>query len=117
MNKLFINKNEVDLKAFGKFLFSNPKQLNFIDNLIAPYIREWIISLPNGAVVEMAAFINNESLYHDLFDYKIMITRAKNDYRKLDYLNIKNNPIKNNVIDIDFIIENNGNPKNLKNKR
>lgn len=104
-----VENNEVNTKKLGKILFQSNKKMEEVNQLVAPLVRNWIQSLPHHAIIEMAAYINNQKRYQDLFDKIILIKRKKYSLNeKFAYLTIKKQPIKKKYINANYIIKNNG---------
>ncbi len=104
-----INDEGLDSEKLGTIVFNDKEKMDRLNQLVVPYIREWISSLPGGAIVEMAVYINMEDAYKDLFTKVILIERDDNNIDdKFKYLEIKSQPIGDNKIKYTHIIKNDG---------
>ncbi len=98
---------KIDTSKLGKIVFNNKEKMDELNKIVQPYIAEWIKTLPEGAIVELATYINFEDLFKDLFNKVILITRKNPDISdKFGYLDKKNQPINDSEIKYNHLIEN-----------
>jgi dephospho-CoA kinase len=130
--KSFINGKEVDRKKLGKYVFSNEKALNLLNEIMIPVMQNKIEEMRKTyplSFVELAVYINHVPSFKKYFD-KVILVRADKNTEKSNLIkknkSIKKfptnnvgklkNPIKNNKINFDILLQNISNLKDLKNK-
>ena len=97
---------KIDTKELGSILFNNKNELEKVSNLVAKYVKKWIVSLPDFSIVEMATYIKYEEFYKQYFDKVILIERDYEDLSKASYINNMKQPIEDKSIKVDKIIKN-----------
>lgn len=104
-----VNDDKIDTRKLGTIVFNDSKKMKILNALVKPHVVNYLKSLKGKWVVEMAAYINLEDDYKDLFDIKILIevTDEKID-DKFNYLVNKKQPISDKTIKYDFLINNDG---------
>jgi dephospho-CoA kinase len=130
--KSFINKKEVDRKKLGKYVFSNEKALNLLNEIMIPVMQDKIEEMRKLyplSFVELAVYINHVPLFEKYFDKVILVEASKNIEKNnlikknksikkfpTNYVGKLKNPIKNHKINFDILLQNISNLKDLKNK-
>jgi len=81
----FVNKNEVDRKVLGAYVFSNKLALKKLNNLINPMIKKAIISLDNSQkwFIELATYIFYPKTFEKIFDKIVLISAPENRKNKV----------------------------------
>ena len=99
----------IDTSKLGPLVFNDAQKLDKLNKLVKPHVVSYLKSLKGKWVVEMAAYIDLEKEYKDLFDIKILV---ESSYDRIDdkfnYLKDKKQPISNKTIKYDFLINNDG---------
>jgi dephospho-CoA kinase len=129
--KTFVNKEEVDRKKLGKYVFSNEKALNLLNKIMIPIMQNKIEQMRKTyslSFVELAVYMDHVSSFKKYFDKVILVRANKNIEKKI--LNKKNRlgknfptnavgklkkPIKNGNIIFDILLQNTSNLKELEN--
>lgn len=104
-----IKNNEIDTKDLGKLLFADKSKMDYVVNIIQPYLEDWIYSLPKNSIIEMAGYINYENLFCHLFSKVIVIERKNKDSSKLNYVKSDFQPIdRSRPRRYDYVVNNDG---------
>ena len=97
----------INTKELGKIILNDETELDKVNEIVSPFIKQWLTNLPDGTIVEMATYINLENEYKDFFSKIILITRNNRNLSKFSYAGKGIDPIKDVNIKYDFLIENN----------
>lgn len=96
----------IDTKELGQIVFNDNEKLTIVNNIVMPFVKDWLTNLKDGSIVEMAGYINMENEYKDYFSTVILITRKDRDLSKFKYMGKNTDPILGNDIEYDYIIKN-----------
>lgn len=103
-----VTRNRIDTTKLGPLVINNNKALIELSNLVHPHVISFLKSLEGKWIVEMAAYINYQEVYKDIFDKIILITRDNPDLsKKFNYTDKKKNPIPDIEVKYDYKVENN----------
>ena len=72
----YVNDKEVDRKQLGQLVFKNKKELDRLNNITLPLIKDKIQSLRNQKeiiFIELGIYITNEQYFKDCFDFVILV--------------------------------------------
>ena len=72
----YVNDKEVDRKKLGQLVFKNKKELDRLNAITLPLIKEKILSLQNKKeiiFIELGIYITNEQYFKDCFDLVILV--------------------------------------------
>ena len=122
----YINEKEVNRQKLGQLVFNDKNQLNKLNNLMLPLIKEKLLELKKEdktIFVELAIFLNHSDYFKNIFD-QVIIIKGKEDVQKQKISNLKwfdsskqvINPIDNASNSNYIIVENYGSIDNLKHK-
>lgn len=102
--EIYVNEKEVDRKRLGQLVFNHKEQLEKLNKLMLPIIKEKIVGLKQKQqiiFVELAIYLNHESYFTNLFDEVIQVTgkseQEEEKVKKLSWFSFKKkqkNPIK-----------------------
>ena len=77
----YVNDKEVDRKQLGQLVFKNKKELDRLNNITLPLIKDKIQSLRNQKeiiFIELGIYITNEQYFKDCFDLVILVKGKQN---------------------------------------
>lgn len=99
----------IDTSKLGPIVFNDSNKLDKLNQLVKPFVVSYLKALKGKWVIEMAAYINLEKEYKDLFDIKILVESSYDRIdEKFNYMKDKKQPISNKTIKFDFLINNDG---------
>ena len=107
--KEYVGFNKVKTNKLGKLVFTNPKKLEILNNLVRPYLQTYFEILKTTGenyLVDMAIYMNDEKSFKKYFNKVVIIDRQYNLDDKFKYLDVKKQPIKKNNIKYDLKISN-----------
>lgn len=102
------HEEKVDTKELGMIVLKDESLLNKVNELIFPHVANWLRSLPEDSIVEMAGYMNLEHMYKDFFRKVVLIERDNRDISKFAHIGEGVDPIKDNKIKYNYLIKNNG---------
>lgn len=122
----YVNDKEVDRKQLGQLVFKNKKELDRLNAITLPLIKDKILSLQNQkeiVFIELGIYITNEQYFKDLFDLVILVKGKQGlTNQKLEQLSWHG---KKSLVNWDIkllettnllVIDNNSTIEDLKNK-